>query len=130
MLRLDSVRDRLPTSPHDLGEYAREHTGPLSWSAHPDAEALATWALAEHGEPSCARTTTLLSNIAPLDVPFLTVRCADAAQVVGHREAFVMASIDGLTTCEALVDTIDLPAGDVLEILCNLCARGLVVLGE
>lgn len=144
MLGLDTVRDRLPTSPHDLSEYAREQTGPSSWSAHPgrvthttralesrsEAEALSSWALAEHDDPYCARTTDLLTCIAPLDVPFLTVACADAAQVLGHREAFVMASIDGRSTCETLLDMIDLPPGEVLGILCNLCARGFVVLGN
>ncbi len=130
MLGLDTVRDRLPTSPHDLSDYAREQTGPSSWSAHPEAEALSSWALAEHDDPYCARTTDLLTCIAPLDVPFLTVACADAAQVLGHREAFVMASIDGRSTCETLLDMIDLPPGEVLGILCNLCARGFVALGN
>lgn len=130
MLGLETFRERLPTSPHDLSEYAREQTGPASWSAHPNAEALSTWALAEHDDPCFARTTDLLSRISPLDVPFVTVSCADAAQIVGHREAFVLASIDGRSTCEMLVDMIDLPPGDVLDILCSLCARGLVVLGQ
>ncbi|MDB4937277.1 MAG: hypothetical protein JWP87_4249 [Labilithrix sp.] len=130
MLGLEAFRDRFATSPHDLSDYAREHTGPTSWSAHPDADALSTWALAEHDDPYCARTTDLLSSISPLDVPHITVRYQDAAQVVGHREAFVMASIDGRSTCEKLVDMIDLPPGDVLAILCSLCARGLVVLGQ
>jgi hypothetical protein len=130
MLGLDTVRDRLSTSPHDLSEYAREQTGPASWSARPDAEVLSRWALADHDDPYCARTTDLLSSISPLDVPHVNVRYADAAQVVGHSEAFVMASIDGQSTCEMLVDTIALPPGEVLAILCGLCARGLVVLGD
>lgn len=28
----DVVRERMPTIPEDLGEYARIHTGPGSWS--------------------------------------------------------------------------------------------------
>jgi len=130
MLALDASRDPFPTSPYDLSEYPREHTGPASWYAHPDAEALSTWALAEHGEPYCAKTTDLLSCIAPLDVPFLAVACAEVAQVVGHREAFVLASIDGRSNCEMLLDLIDLPPGEILTILCNLCARGFVGLGR
>ena len=130
MLGQDAFRDRFRTSPHDLSEYAREQTGPASWSAHPDADALSRWALAEHDDPHAARTTELLRRISPLDVPFITVRRADAEQILGHREAFVLSSIDGRSTCEMLVDTIDLPPGDVLAILCNLCARGLVVLGD
>lgn len=128
MLALDSFRDPFPTSPYDLSEYAREHTGPASWSAHPDAEALSSWALAEHGEPYCVQTTNLLSCIGPLDVPSLAVPRGDVAEVVGHREAFVLASIDGRSTCEMLLDVIDLPPGELLTILCNLCARGFVSL--
>ena len=30
---LDRIREKLPTVPEDLGEYARVHTGPGSWSA-------------------------------------------------------------------------------------------------
>lgn len=30
---LDRIREKLPTIPEDLGEYARVHTGPGSWSA-------------------------------------------------------------------------------------------------
>jgi hypothetical protein len=30
---LDRIREKLPTIPEDLGEYARIHTGPGSWSA-------------------------------------------------------------------------------------------------
>lgn len=29
----DRIREKLPTVPEDLGEYARVHTGPGSWSA-------------------------------------------------------------------------------------------------
>lgn len=29
----DRIRETLPTVPEDLGEYARVHTGPGSWSA-------------------------------------------------------------------------------------------------
>ena len=30
---LDRIREKMPTVPEDLGEYARVHTGPGSWSA-------------------------------------------------------------------------------------------------
>jgi hypothetical protein len=52
----------------------------------------------------------------------------EIAQRVNHREAFVVASIDGQSNCAMLVDVVDLPSGEVLAILCNLCARGLVSL--
>lgn len=34
----DRIRERLPTIPEDLGEYARIHTGPGSWSAETNFE--------------------------------------------------------------------------------------------
>jgi len=121
-------RDRLPTLPHDLSEYAREQTGPSSWSAEHDAEALSAWALAAHDDPLCARMTELLVDISPSDVPVVAVAVRDAARVLGHREAFVLASIDGTSTVEMMLDVVDLPAGEVLAIVCDLCARGIVTL--
>lgn len=35
---LDVRRDRMPTIPEDLSEYARVHTGPGSWSADTNFE--------------------------------------------------------------------------------------------
>ncbi len=35
---LDRIREKLPTIPEDLGEYARIHTGPGSWSADTNFE--------------------------------------------------------------------------------------------
>lgn len=128
MLDTAAVRDRLPTSPHDLSAYARDQTGPSSWSAHPRAEALSAWALEAHDDPMCARTTNLLIDVSPLDVPRVVVRGEEVAQVVSHREAFVIASIDGASTLETMVDMLDLPPGEVLEIVCRLCARGIVAL--
>jgi len=37
-LMLDVMRDRMPTLPEDLSEYARIHTGPGSWSADTNFE--------------------------------------------------------------------------------------------
>jgi len=34
----DLMRDRMPTIPEDLSEYARIHTGPGSWSADTNFE--------------------------------------------------------------------------------------------
>jgi hypothetical protein len=152
MLDAGAFRDRIPTSPYDLSEYAREQTGPASWSAHPEEsgarsaeddeswgggekesgarEALSTWALSEHCEPYSARTTELLSNIGPSDVPFINIPRRHAAEVLDDRETLIMAAVDGRATCAMLLDTIALPPGDVLAILCNLCARGFLVLGE
>lgn len=123
-----AFRDRMQTLPHDLSEYARVQTGPGSWSAHPDAEALAAWALDAHVDPCFSRMTDLLADIAPTDIPQVVPTAAELASLVGHREAFVIASIDGESTLDMMLDTIDLPSGELLAIVCSLCARGLIVL--
>jgi hypothetical protein len=122
----EPARDRLPTLPYDLTEYARESTGPASYSAHPQADLLAAWALDGHVDPTYARATDLLVDISPEDVPFVAFAPDELAHVLGHREAFVVASIDGQSTLDALAYTVDLPAGEVLAIICDLCARGVV----
>jgi len=121
-------RDRLPTLEFDLTEYARESTGPASYSAHPQADLLSAWALEGHVDPSFARTTDLLVDISPEDVPFVSIAAEELAHLVSHREAFVVASIDGQSTLDALAYTVDLPAGEVLAIICTLCARGIIEL--
>lgn len=121
MLDTRTPRDRLPTLPCDLSEFARDNTGPLSWSTHPNAELLSSWAL---GDPASASMTELLSEIGPDDVP----RVVAAPSELSPREAAVVSAIDGRSTLERMVDTIDLPAGELLEIVCSLCARGLIVL--
>ena len=122
------LRDRMPTLPHDLSEYARELTGPASFSAHPQAEQLAAWALDDHVDPNFATTTLLLADISPADVPRVVLAPEEVARLVSHREAFVVASIDGQSTLETVPDTVDLPFGEVLAIICNLCARGILAL--
>jgi hypothetical protein len=123
-----AFRDRMPTLPHDLSEYARVQTGPASWSAHPRAEELSAWALEAHVDPAFAKMTDLLVDIAPTDVPHVALPPGEVAQLVGHREAFVVASIDGESTLETMLDTVDLPYGEILAIVCSLCARGIVEL--
>lgn len=123
-----SIRERLPTIPHDLSQFARDNTGPASWSACRDTERLAAWALEGHEDPSYARRTAVLVDLLPTDVPKLVTAPHQAAAVLTHREAFVLASIDGGSSIERLVDTIDLDNGEVLALLGDLCARGLVVI--
>ena len=124
----ERFRDRLPTLPHDLSEYARVLTGPASFSAHPQAEELSAWALEDHLDPMFAKTTDLLVDISPADVPHVVLAPEEVAQLVSHREAFVVAAIDGHSTLETMSDTVDLPSGEVLAIICNLCARGILEL--
>lgn len=97
--------------------------------AHPDADALSAWALEGHDDPLRARMTELLAGVSPADVPRLAAEVDDQADdALSAQEAFVLASIDGASTLERLVDTIVLPAGEALEIVCRLCARGIVTL--
>ncbi len=125
---ISEVRDRLPTIPEDLSDYAMENTGPASWSAHPRAEQLAAWALESHDEPAYTRRTALLVDLLPTDVPRLLSRCPRAAATLSHRETFVLASIDGRSTIEQLLETIDVHAGEVLAILCTLWERGMIAI--
>jgi hypothetical protein len=125
---LPPFRDRLPTLPYDLSEYARIETGPSSWSAHRDAEALSAWALAVHDDPINAAITELLVDLSPTDVPRVAMTLEQVARLVTHRDAFVVASIDGQSTLEMMVEGMDRArSGEVLGVLCNLCARGIVV---
>ncbi len=125
---LPSFRDRLPTLPHDLSEYARVATGPSSWSAHRDAEALSAWALEAHDDPIHSVVTDLLVDLAPTDVPRVAMTLEQVACMTTHREAFVVASIDGHSTVEMMIEGLDRArSGEVLGVLCNLCARGIVV---
>jgi hypothetical protein len=122
----EPFRDRMPTRPHDLSEYARELTGPTSFSAHPQAELLSAWALRDHEGPTLAKMTELLVDISPLDVPYVLLGSQEIAQLVSHREAFVIASIDGYSTLDTVPDNVDLPPGEVLAMICELCARGIL----
>jgi hypothetical protein len=125
---LPAYRDRLPTLPHDLSEYARTETGPSSWSAHPHAEALSAWALEAHVDPIYAAMTDLMVDLSPTDVPRVAMTLEQVGRVVTHREAFVVASIDGHSTLEMMIQGMDRTrSGEVLGVLCNLCARGIVV---
>lgn len=118
----------MPTLPYDLSEYARTQTGPSSWSAHRDAEALSAWALEAHDDPHHAAVTGLLVDLSPTDVPRVAMTLEQVGRLVSHREAFVVASIDGQSTLEMMIAGMDRArSGEVLGVLCNLCARGIVV---
>lgn len=128
MTAAPSFRDRLPTLPHDLSDYALENTGPSSWSAHPDAEMLSAWMLEAHDVPAYTRSTALLVNLLPTDVPRLLVSGPRLVTLVSHREAYVLSSIDGHSAIDTLLEVVDLEAREVLAIVCELCARGIVAI--
>jgi hypothetical protein len=102
---LHAVRERMVTIPADLSEYAWNETGPTSWSA--------------------------------ADVPRVQLSPSDIvrlAQSPGHLvprltlcEAAIVASIDGQSTLETIIHGLDMPEGEALTIVCELCAAGVLV---
>ncbi len=117
-----NARHRCPTSPYDLSEYARLHTGPASWSAREDEDLQPP-----EVEPIDDEISDLLCELWQSDVPRIATTSHQLA-TVDHREAFVLSLIDGESNVETLLEIADLPQGDVLGILCDLCDRGVVTL--
>lgn len=125
-------RDRLPTLPEDLSEYAWIHTGPPSWSQEPVAEALESFEAVEAfeasepgDEPSVLDDITagLLVDLWHSDVPHIV---APVTTVVDESEMRILSLMDGETTIGTLLETSGLPLADLLGSLCELCARGVV----
>ena len=67
------MRDRLPTIPHDLSEYARTETGPSPQDAYDD--------------PLRAMTVGALVDVRPTDVPCLTNAAWEYLAQADAREA-------------------------------------------
>jgi len=120
-----TLRERAPTVPYDLTEYARSETGPASWSAAND-ETFSAWVHDHDDDGLCARTTRLLVSIAPTDVPRVAGNPELLVARLSLREAFVLASIDGESTLETLLPMLDMPPGEALTIVCELCAAGVI----
>jgi hypothetical protein len=120
-------RDRLPTIPHDLSEYALAETGPSSWSAERDAAAPLPWASEE--DPFRDMTTGHLLDVRPGDVPYIALTTRElTARMLDAREAFVVSLLDGTSTLDALLDAAELQEPELLAIVCDLCARGIITL--
>jgi len=137
------MRDRLPTLPHDLREYAWIHTGPPSETRLAAAPTDANDASREDDGRDASDAndandandemnemneieTGLLVDLWHSDVP--RVAATDTTVCSDHREAFVLSLLDGESTVGALLEIADLPVAEVLAILCELCARGVVTL--
>lgn len=118
---------RLHTQPFDLTAFAQEHTGPLSWSAHPEAETLARWALAEHdgelGTP-CWHVDISVDDVARV----LASPSERARAVLGPRGVLVLACVNGMSCLGSIADALELSAGEVVAIVDRLCVLGLVEL--
>src|SRR5262245_61876219 len=116
---LPPMRDRLPTLPIDLSEYARETCGPESWSA-------------TEADPALDESDMIsgpLLGVRRSDVPKValsTEECFD--QSLDHRAGFILSLLDGCSNVETVLDVAGLPEQETLEVLCDLCARGIVTL--
>jgi hypothetical protein len=120
------MRDRLPTLPFDLTEYARIHTGPESWSAHADHvldELGADFVDALFDEMASGP----LVGIHGTDVPHVAV-CVTEPDVspMTDEESIVFGLIDGRSCVEDLLAIAGMPPAEVLAAFCTLCARGMV----
>src|SRR5258708_3501 len=112
-------REKMQTIPCDLSAYALTETGPSSWSARTD-----------DAPPPRPRSTPGVVTIAPTDVPSVAVSHESLLEHVTLREAFVIASIDGESSLEALLEMLDMPNGEALTIICELCASGILSLAS
>lgn len=100
---LPPVRDRLPTIPYDLTEYARLHTGPSSWSAE-----------LERDDPRRADVLELVDD------------ADDDAFVLDDVEAYVVSLVAPKATVADVLDLAGLPSSEVLQVLAKLEGRGIV----
>lgn len=121
-------RDRLPTLPEDLSEYAWIHTGPPSWSEDHLSDHDEDVVHAETASEQSALddiTAGLLVDLWHSDVPNLVT---SVEMVVDEREARILSLVDGRATIGTLLEMSGLPTPDVLGIMCELCARGVITL--
>ncbi|MBX3264610.1 MAG: hypothetical protein KF782_33370 [Labilithrix sp.] len=117
-------RDRLPTLPEDLSEYAWIHTGPPSWSDGDRGAASASAPVAVASALDDAGAG-LLVDFWHSDVPKVV---AYVESVADPSEARVLELLDGRATIGVLLETSGLALPDVLGPLSELCARGVVAL--
>jgi hypothetical protein len=127
----DGFRDHLPTYPCDLSDYARIHTGPGSWSADSDdlrdvltaPDALRTFL---DDEPVASVVDGPFMDVRRSDVPRATEAAEYVAPVLDMRELRVLSLVDGVSSIAALLEDAELPEHEVLDVLADLWARGVV----
>jgi hypothetical protein len=95
----------MPTVPADLSEYAWKETGPTSWSARDVPPVM----------------------LAPTDVLRISTSRDRLLPRLTLCEAAIVATIDGESTLETIVNGLDMPEADALTIVCELCAAGVLV---
>ena len=137
-------RDRLPTLPEDMSEYAWLNTGPKSWSDDSvqelDADELEEECLAsgdlidDEDDDDDDRSTEmdemsagLLVDLWHSDVPQVI---AGRSTMIDEREAHLLSLMDGRLTVGMLLETSCLAVRDILATLCELRARGVVTLAR
>ncbi len=133
-------RDRLPTMPEDMSEYAWLNTGPRSWSddaapgldADLEDECLSSADLIDDEDDDDALspemdeiTAGLLVDLWHGDVPRVI---AEHVTNIDEREAHLLSLMDGRSTVGMLLVTSVLSVRDIVTSLCELRARGVVTL--
>jgi hypothetical protein len=103
---LPPARERIPTNPFDLSEYA-------FLGALPD------------GDDELEFTAGPLLDVGPKDIPRLA---GPLSQLDAHdpRETFLLSRIDGKATVDVVLDIAGMPRDEAFAMLCDLMARGLV----
>jgi hypothetical protein len=110
---LPPPRDELPTLPIDLREYARE-----------------SGVMDDDDDEDRIVTAEIPIDMGKKDVPRVMVARSELPnRLLNHREAFVVSLIDGLSSVEMLLDIGGMSHTEMLGILCNLRARGVVKTG-
>jgi len=105
-LDLPPARDKLPTLPFELDEYAR-------WSSLPDADD----DLVFTAGPQLAEITGRVLRV---------VASPELIQRLAPREALMLSLVDGLSPVSMLVELAGTDPEEALVVLCDLYARGLV----
>jgi hypothetical protein len=102
---LPPPRDKLPTLPFELDEYAR-------WSCLPDADDDLVFTAGPALEEITSR------------VPRVVAKATSAS--LSHPEALMLSLVDGLSSVSMLVRLVGTDPDEALVVLCDLYARGLV----
>jgi hypothetical protein len=119
------ARDRLPTMPEDMSEYAWLNTGPQSWSNEPAHEELLPSDDLIDEEDDDEVAAGLLVDMWHGDVPRVI---AERVTEIDEREAHVLSLMDGRSTVGMMLVTSVLSVRDIVATLCELRARGVVTL--
>src|ERR1043165_5051059 len=110
-------RDKMPTLPCDLTEYAWDHTGPESWTADRAEDELAAldadWFDISIDEESCIAGP--LIGVRGSAVPRAALPATQYALLeLDYREGLILSLLDGCASVEELLGTSGLPESETL----------------